>query len=153
MKTLAILGTALLLAGCGSAFPLTQTIHTERIVYPELPPIPAVAKLELLPCIPDRPRMWWEPLVVKSDTQCNKRLRENPNLEKNSKFQRDCMEHRIDTKSNIEIGFDKPNRACYTLNTEKIRQHIQVLQNRIENVNNQRLQWIKRNEDKRTNKP
>ena len=149
-KTLLIL-SVLFIAGCDT-IPLTRTIHTERIVYPELPPVPAVAKLTLIPCIPDRPRKYWEPLQVKSNTQCKKRLQENPNLSKNSKFQKDCMEYPIDTKSNIVIGFDIEGEKCYTLNTEKIRRHIYVLQERIKDVNRQRTEWIKRNEDKRNSK-
>lgn len=144
-----ILFLPILLAACGSFQP-REILTVEKLVYPELPPVPDVSALELLPCVPDRPRVWWEPKVVKSDDKCRAQVRENPEILENSSFQEDCMEHRIDTESNIVIGFDKENQQCYVLNREIIRMQLKQYKERINHVNEQRKVWKERNaEDRR----
>jgi len=135
----------LLLAGCGSLTPQKETITVERIIYPELPPVPSIPALQLENCIFDRPRMYWSDLVVISDTQCKAELKADPTKTDNPQFQKTCMEFPIDTESNIIIGFDDDGRQCFILNREKIRQHIYLYQQRIEEVNRQRKEWIERN--------
>jgi len=125
-----------LVSSC-SWVPTKETITVEKIVYPELPPVPHVAPLELIPCIPDRPRVWWEPKVVKNTTECKAIPSEN------------CMEYRIDVNSNIVVGYDKDNQNCVALNREKIRYQLKKYQDRLDEINEQRRQWIVRNEQTR----
>lgn len=136
----------LVLSGC-SLRSLTETRVITVIEYPELPPVPKVEKLQLLPCPPDRPRVWWEEKILKNDSRCKNDLKKNPKLTKNSNFIRNCMEHRIDTNSNIVIGYDKENQQCFVINREKIRSKLKQYMDRIDEVNRQREEWIKRNSE------
>jgi hypothetical protein len=145
MKMFLIPVCLLLLAGCGGS-PTKEIITVEKIIFPDLPDVPAVPPLELLPCTPDRPRVWWEPKVIKSNSVCKSKLEEDPKLVTNPRFQDDCMEYPIDVNSNIIIGFDKDNQQCYILNREKIRYQLKKYQDRIDQVNEQRREWRARNQ-------
>lgn len=150
IKIPSLILATLLLTGCSSWFPKEVVKTYERVVYPELPPVPDVGPLELIPCIPDRPRIWWDPPVIKSEQACKKQAEENPEVVKNETFQRKCMEYAIDTKSNIIYGFDKEGQECYNLNREKIRYHLKKYQDRLDEVNFQRKSWIERNTEARS---
>lgn len=150
MKLLIVSVLVFFLAGCGFT-PEKQTITVEKIIYPELPSVPELPSLELNDCRPDRPRIWWQPKVVKNEAECTRKFRENPEITENLLFQRNCMEHAIDTNSNIVIGFDKEGQQCFVLNREKIRMQIKRYQERIDAINEQREEWKLRNKSIRAN--
>jgi len=135
-----------MLTGCGIfSSPREKITTVERLVYPELPPVPSVKEPELQYCPPDRPRVWWEDPVVKSDTKCKAELKENPELKNDARFISRCMEYRIDTQSNVVYGYDKEGQQCMVLNREKVRQHIKQYQDRVTEINRQRKEWKERN--------
>lgn len=144
MKNFFAIGLVLVLVGCGWN-PLTKTVIVETMVFPEMPPVPLVSKLQLLPCPIDRPRVYWEPKVIKSDSTCKNRLKEDPTLSTKDKFIGECMEYRIDVNSNIKYGYDKAGQQCFLVNREKIRAKLKQYQDRIRTIDLQREEWKSRN--------
>ena len=135
MKIVALLLGAVLLTGCGSG--LEKLLTVESTIYPEIPPVPVVAKLQLQECEWDRPRKKFD---IMFDPEIEKWVA-YPVEMKNGKYP-------IDTNSKILIGYTAETKPCFIENMAKIRAKMLQLENRIKSVNTQRAEWKKRNEAK-----
>lgn len=134
MKFIALLFGALLLAGCGSG--LEKLITIENTIYPELPPVPVTAKLQLQKCEWDRPRKEFD---IAFDPELELWIAKPLKMKDG--------EYPIDTNSKILMGYTAETKPCFIENMARIRAKMQQLESRIDAVNEQRLEWKQRNEE------
>ncbi|MGD8589763.1 MAG: hypothetical protein PVG22_13130 [Chromatiales bacterium] len=146
LELLSTLISACFLVACTSV-PEKQTVIVEKTVYPELPPISHPPALQLTACEWQKPVRMDELVLVNGKTYRGKKCSEYTDDERRAitGFETNCMEHPLDTQSNIVFGFDEDGWNCFRVNMTAIRTLLEQYKFRLDMVNKQRAEWIEKN--------
>lgn len=132
-----MMAALILVSACS---PTEKIITVQKVVYPEMPEIQKPLRLNLENCEFDYPRDIEATPVEKNLSTCiDHQDKESVN------YRNECLEHPIDKKSNLFVGYTQEDYLCTIRNTQKIREHIRSLNSAIESANKTRKEYQDRN--------
>lgn len=133
--------------------PPPQYLAVERLVYPELPPVSHPPTPQLDACKWEKPRLMNEWTIVHGAKWKERKCSDYDVGERKSKgYKESCLEHPIDTSSNIIYGYTRDGWGCFRVNMTAIQAMLEQYKVRLDSINAQRAEWIERNRRAREEK-
>lgn len=124
----------------------TKYIEVTKTRYPELAPISHPVPMALDACEWKKPKRRDVVTIIHGKKLNGKKCADFSQKEQQTvNFKSHCLENPIDTDAEIIYGFDQDNWNCFRTNMTAIRMLLKQYKERIDHVNQQRADWIKKN--------